>query len=116
MAYRILGIGTAACKTAEAFKREKNYLVDVINDETLGAHTDMETYEKKFDSKSLAKVFRKYRKNDEVLIIVSGSAASNGSLLRIAEMIKRCSCSILYLYPSLTWCSPTTRYTPWSVC
>ncbi len=109
MAYRILGIGTAACKTAEAFKKEKNYLVDMVDDETLGAHTDMETYEKKFDSKSLAKVFRKYRKNDEVLVIVSGSAASNGSLLRIAEMIKRCSCSILYLYPSLTWCSPTEK-------
>jgi len=109
LAYRILGLGDAACKTAEAFKSEKNYLVDTISDEALGGHADMETYEKKFDSKNLTKVFRKYRKNDEVMIIINGSSASNGSFLRVAEMIKRCSCSILFLSPSLTWCSPTEK-------
>jgi hypothetical protein len=109
LAYRVLGLGDAACKTAATFKQEKNYLVDLIDDEMLGNHDDMETYETKFDPKSVAKVLRKYRKNDEVLIIVNGSAASNGSFLRVAQMIKKCSCSILYLSPSSAWCSPTEK-------
>jgi hypothetical protein len=109
LAYRILGVGDAACITAATFQAEKNYLVDLVDSEMLGKHGSMEDYETNFNPKNVAKVFRKDRKADEVLIVVNGADAANGSILRVAEMIKRCSCSILYLAPSETWCTPTEK-------
>ena len=58
MVYRILGIGDEACAAAGNFQQEKNYSVDLVTDEMLGQHTNMEEYEKKFTSKSVTKVFR----------------------------------------------------------
>ena len=109
MVYRILGIGDEACAAAGNFQQEKNYSVDLVTDEMLGQHANMEEYEKKFTSKSVTKVFRKYRKGDEVLMILNGSSAANGAVLRIAEMIKKCSCSILFLSPTQSWCTPDQK-------
>ena len=106
MVYRILGIGDSACETATNFRQEKNYSVDLITDEMLGQHGNMEEYENKFTSKSVAKAFRKYRKADEVLMIINGASRANGAVLRIAQMIKKCSCSILFLSPSHAWSTP----------
>jgi len=106
LVYRILGVGDSACETATNFQQEKNYSVDLITDEMLGQHTDMEEYENKFTSKSVAKVLRKYRKADEVLMIINGASSANGAVLRIAQMIKKCSCSILFLSPSQAWSTP----------
>ena len=106
MVYRILGIGDSACETATIFRQEKNYSVDLITDEILGQHANMEEYENKFTSKSVAKIFRKYRKADEVLVIINGASSANGAVLRIAQMIKKCSCSILLLSPSQAWSTP----------
>ena len=116
MVYRILGIGDSACETAANFRQEKNYSVDLITDEMLGQHANMEEYEKKFVSKSVAKAFRKYRKADEVLIIINGASSANGAALRIAQMIKKCRCSILFLAPSQAWSTPeeTTNSEPQS--
>ena len=109
MVYRILGIGDSACETAANFKQEKNYSVDLITDEMLGQYTNMEEYESNFTSKSVAKVFRKYRKGDEVLILLNGASAANGAVLCIAQMIKKCSCSILFLSPTQSWCTPDEK-------
>jgi hypothetical protein len=106
LVYRILGIGDSACETATIFRQEKNYSVDLITDEILGQHANMEEYENKFTSKSVAKIFRKYRKADEVLVIINGASSANGAVLRIAQMIKKCSCSILLLSPSQAWSTP----------
>ena len=106
MVYRILGIGDSACETAANFRQEKNYSVDLVTDEMLGQHANMEEYEKKFVSKSVAKALRKYRKADEVLIIINGASSANGAALRIAQMIKKCRCSILFLAPSQAWSTP----------
>ena len=106
MVYRILGIGDSACGAAANFQQEKNYSVDLITDDMLGQHANMEEYESKFTTKSVSKVFRKYRKADEVLMIINGASAANGAALCIAQMIKKCACSILFLSPSQAWSTP----------
>lgn len=107
--FRIVGIGKVGCSIATHFDKLPQYDVTLLDEEVLGTYSNMEECEKKVNTKKFSAIARRFRKDEEVLIITQGSDSLNGCLLLLGQKISKCKVSLLHIYPDLSLSTPTEK-------
>ena len=105
----IIGLGSAGCSIADAFRRYPEYSIRTIDSSDRGDSKEHyfikksvshEQYEKNVPY--LGDFFAHISQNDEVLFIIGGSGAISGASLAILEQINSSKLNVLYIKPDIS--------------
>ena len=107
---RIVGLGRAGCNVTKAFSKFPQYQTYTIDthesaDITIRKKNTHEEYDENFPN-----LKRKLRfTNDDVIIIVGGSGAISGGVLRLMDQIKTNRITVMYIQPDLALASEVQK-------
>ena len=100
--YKIIGLGEATKEVIAAFDKYPEYKTYHLDESDLGKYSSMQEYEENFPVSRIRKILKTVTKNCEALFVVQGGDPIVGASLRVLEILKRASVSILYLSPDVT--------------
>ena len=100
--FKVVGVGSGDKSILESFDKYPEYKTFHLDEGVLGDFPTMEQYEEKFPVSAVRKFLKSITKNCEVLYVVEGGAPVTGASLRILEILKRATVSVLYLSPDKT--------------
>ena len=106
----IVGLGKAGCNIAKAFSKFPQYQTLGIDtaesaDITIRQKSSHEEYDAEFPNLKRRLKFPR----DDVLLILAGSGAISGGVLRLLEQIRPNPTTVLYIQPDLTLASERQR-------
>ena len=102
---KVIGLGKLGCAIAEELTAYPEYRVYKINDTTeddglsIGNLGSMADYEENIDMDEVSYFLRSIKRKDKVLLITEGGDPISGSALKILELVKDNSISVLYICP-----------------
>jgi len=97
--YNVVGVGKGVKNLIESFTQYKEYKTFYINEEILGNFHSMIEYENNFPVTAVKKELKSITKKSEVLYVIEGGESISGASLRILEILKKASVTILYIIP-----------------
>jgi hypothetical protein len=97
--YNVIGVGEGAKNLIESFGQYKEYKTYHLGEDVLGDFSSMADYESNFSVTAVKKALKGVNKNSEVLYIVEGGGNITGASLRILDILKKASVTILYIIP-----------------
>jgi hypothetical protein len=97
--YNVVGIGEGAKNLIESFEQYREYKTYHLGEDVLGDFSSMADYESNFSVTAVKKVLKDIDENSEVLYIVEGGGDITGVSLRILDILKKASVTILYIVP-----------------
>ncbi len=97
--YSVVGVGKGAENLIDSFKQYKEYKTYFLDEEVLGDFSSMEEYEDNFPVTAVKRKLKGITKKSEVLYVVEGGENISGASLRILEILKKASVTILYIVP-----------------
>jgi len=106
----IVGLGKAGCSVAKAFSKFPQYQtfgIDTTEDAdiTIRKKASHEEYDAEFPNLKRRLKFA----TDQVLLVLAGSGAISGGVLRLLEQLQPNPTTVLYIQPDLTLASETQR-------
>ena len=102
---KVIGLGKLGCAIAEELTAYPEYRIYKINDTTeddglsIGNLGSMAAYEENIDMDEVSYFLRSIKRKDKVLLITEGGDPISGSALKILELVKDNSISVLYICP-----------------
>lgn len=99
--YNVVGLGKGVKNLIESFEQYKEYNTYYLDTDTLGDYSSMVEYENNFPTNTVKKALKGIKKGSEVLYVVEGGDNITGASMRILEIIKNASVTILYIIPDL---------------
>ena len=97
--YNVVGVGKGVKNLIESFDQYKEYKTFYLDEEILGNFSSMVDYENNFPVTAVKKKLKGITKNSEVLYVIEGGQNLSGASLRILEILKKASVTILYVVP-----------------
>ena len=106
----IIGLGKAGCHIAKAFSKFPQYQtlgIDTAEDAdiTIRQKASHEDYDAEFPNLRRRMKLR----SDDILLVLAGSGAISGGVLRLLEQLKPNPITVLYIQPDLTLASERQR-------
>jgi len=107
---KVVGLGNAGCSIAKAFSKfpqYETYSIDTNDDAdiTIRKRKNHEDYDAHFPS-----LKKKLKFSDsEILVVVAGSGAISGGILRLLEQLKSNQITVLYVQPDLALASEVQK-------
>jgi len=97
--YNIVGVGKSVKTLMESFGQHKEYKTFYLDEDMFGDYSSMQEYEDKFPLSSVKKALKGITKKSEVLYVMEGGSHISGVSLRLLEILKKASVTILYVVP-----------------
>ena len=106
---KIVGLGRATKALTEGFAALPEYKTYFFDEEALGDHPTMESYEEEFPTASVKRKIKGITKKSEVLLLIEGGSPITGVTLSLLEVLCKASVSVLYIEPELDMLSSDNR-------
>lgn len=98
---KIVGLGSATKPLIDGFGGLPEYKTYFFDEETLGDHSTMESYEENFPTASIKRKIKGITKKSEVLLVIEGGGPITGATLALLEILCKAKVSVLYVEPEL---------------